>query len=158
MEIKINDHSRLRRLFDGSQQFAVSLIGAQSADRPPVAAAALKLAQAHCPQIVPLGAVVRGRGIADAVARHWSRIRTSALDMVGADEHFPWNYTEFGVLCACGEPMSAREVCPRDFGDDLTNHRLLRAVALSVITPIHSAVVELEWQLTRLGTWIRDDQ
>lgn len=27
------------------------------------------------------------------------------------DEHFPWHYTEFGVLCACGRPMRG-EVCP----------------------------------------------
>lgn len=27
------------------------------------------------------------------------------------DEHFPWHYTEFGVLCACGEAMDADENC-----------------------------------------------
>lgn len=21
------------------------------------------------------------------------------------DEHFPWSYTEYGVICACGAPM-----------------------------------------------------
>jgi hypothetical protein len=28
-------------------------------------------------------------------------------------EHFPWHYTEFGVVCACGRPMRD-EVCPAD--------------------------------------------
>lgn len=27
------------------------------------------------------------------------------------DEHFPWNYTEFGVECACGSAMDAKENC-----------------------------------------------
>jgi hypothetical protein len=27
------------------------------------------------------------------------------------ETHTPWNYTEYGVLCACGDPMS-NEVCP----------------------------------------------
>jgi hypothetical protein len=27
------------------------------------------------------------------------------------DEHFPWHYTEYGVLCACGSAMDANENC-----------------------------------------------
>lgn len=27
------------------------------------------------------------------------------------DEHFPWHYTEYGVLCACGDAMDAEENC-----------------------------------------------
>lgn len=30
------------------------------------------------------------------------------------DEHVPWHYTEFGVVCVCGEPMRADETCPAD--------------------------------------------
>jgi hypothetical protein len=26
-------------------------------------------------------------------------------------EHFPWNYTEYGVLCVCGDAMDANEQC-----------------------------------------------
>jgi hypothetical protein len=26
-------------------------------------------------------------------------------------EHFPWHYTEYGVLCACGDAMDADENC-----------------------------------------------
>lgn len=28
-----------------------------------------------------------------------------------ADQHFPWHYTEFGVLCACGRPCDGKEDC-----------------------------------------------
>ena len=28
-----------------------------------------------------------------------------------ADEHFPWSYTGFGVICACGDPMDRDELC-----------------------------------------------
>lgn len=27
------------------------------------------------------------------------------------EEHFPWSYTEFGVLCWCGEAMDSDERC-----------------------------------------------
>lgn len=29
------------------------------------------------------------------------------------DEHFPWHYTEFGTVCACGRAMRD-EVCPAE--------------------------------------------
>jgi ribosomal protein S27E len=32
----------------------------------------------------------------------------------GPAEHFPWSYTAYGVLCICGQPMTAQEVCPDD--------------------------------------------
>ena len=44
------------------------------------------------------------------------------------------------------------------FGDDWTRHRRLRAVALTVVTPLHRFVAEIEWQMCRLEAWIRDDQ
>jgi len=28
------------------------------------------------------------------------------------ETHGPWHYTEFGVLCSCGEAMDANEECP----------------------------------------------
>lgn len=28
------------------------------------------------------------------------------------ENHGPWHYTEFGVLCSCGEAMDANEECP----------------------------------------------
>ncbi len=38
--------------------------------------------------------------------------RRGGGDVADADEeHFPWHYTEFGVLCACGEAMDAEEQC-----------------------------------------------
>lgn len=27
------------------------------------------------------------------------------------EEHFPWHYTEYGVICACGSPMTRDEKC-----------------------------------------------
>lgn len=47
------------------------------------------------------------------------------------ENHAPWHYTEFGVLCSCGEAVDANEECPtlqlvseierqRDEIDDLT--------------------------------------
>jgi hypothetical protein len=32
------------------------------------------------------------------------------------DEHFPWHSTEYGVVCACSEPMRS-EVCPAAHGE-----------------------------------------
>ena len=32
-------------------------------------------------------------------------------------EHFPWHYTEFGVVCACGASMRADETCPAEADD-----------------------------------------
>ena len=26
-------------------------------------------------------------------------------------DHFPWHYTEYGVLCACGDAMDSEERC-----------------------------------------------
>lgn len=42
--------------------------------------------------------------------------------------------------------------------DELTQHRRARRIALAVFDPIHRAAAELEWQLTRLTTWLRDEQ
>lgn len=27
------------------------------------------------------------------------------------DDHAPWHYTEYGVICTCGEPMGTDEIC-----------------------------------------------
>lgn len=42
--------------------------------------------------------------------------------------------------------------------DDLTTHRRVRTFALKAVGPIHQLGDELEWQLTRLTTWLSDDQ
>jgi hypothetical protein len=36
----------------------------------------------------------------------------SATQDANAAEHFPWSYTEAGVICACGASMRD-EVCPQ---------------------------------------------
>jgi hypothetical protein len=36
---------------------------------------------------------------------------TGSSEVVEDYEHFPWHYTEFGVVCACGKPMRD-EICP----------------------------------------------
>ena len=42
--------------------------------------------------------------------------------------------------------------------DNLTTRRRTRTLALKVFGPIHRLAAELEWQLTRLTTWLSDDQ
>lgn len=41
--------------------------------------------------------------------------------------------------------------------DELTDHQGLRRIALAAINPIHRLAAEIEWQLTRLTTWLRDE-
>jgi hypothetical protein len=60
--------------------------------------------------------------------------------------------------CPAGHHPDACACSPYAFGDDLTGHRRLRGLALAVIEPIHRAVAEVEWQLTRLDTWMRDER
>jgi hypothetical protein len=60
--------------------------------------------------------------------------------------------------CPAGHHPDACACDRYTFGDGLTRHRRLRSMALYVIEPIHRAVAEAEWQLTRLDTWLRDDQ
>lgn len=52
----------------------------------------------------------------DALADTPAAVRFVSLEPllgpINLPEHFPWHYTEFGVLCACGAAMR-NEVCPR---------------------------------------------
>ena len=47
-------------------------------------------------------------------------------------EHGPWHYTEFGVLCSCGNPMTD-EKCP-DFDYD----KAAMLAALRAVLDMHS--------------------
>lgn len=44
------------------------------------------------------------------------------------------------------------------FGDSLTRCRRMRRMALAITEPVQLAVSELEWQFSRINSWLRDDQ
>lgn len=39
------------------------------------------------------------------------KARLAAVEAVLDDEHVPWSYTEFGILCSCGSAMDSGENC-----------------------------------------------